>query len=223
MIGARRRGRRVRIDVIDTGIGVPTEHRAEIFEEFHQLDNPGRDLERGLGLGLAIVARLADLMGARVDLASTVGRGSRFSLTLPLASAPAPGYVEDAQFDDPGGRVLVVEDNSILRDGLENLLRQWGYETAAASSGEKALEVAERQGWRFGGLVTDQRLGGGLTGVETARAITRKSGRSIPALILTGDTAKEGIAEIAASGFAMLHKPISADLLRRRLAEIMGG
>ena len=119
--------------------------------------------------------------------------------------------------------MLVVEDNSILRDGLENLLRQWGYETAAASSGEKALEVAERQGWRFGGLVTDQRLGGGLTGVETARAITRKSGRSIPALILTGDTAKEGIAEIAGSGFAMLHKPISADILRRRLAELMGG
>ncbi len=223
LIGARRRGRRARIDVVDTGIGVPAEHRAEIFEEFHQLDNPGRDLERGLGLGLAIVARLADLMGARVDVASTVGRGSRFSLTLPLADAPAAGNVEDAQFEDPGGRVLVVEDNSILRDGLENLLRQWGYETAAASSGEKALEVAERQGWRFGGLVTDQRLGGGLTGVETARAITRKSGRSIPALILTGDTAKEGIAEIAASGFAMLHKPISADILRRRLAEMMGG
>src|SRR5271166_1485151 len=223
LIGARRRGRRARIDVVDTGIGVPAEHRAEIFEEFHQLDNPGRDLERGLGLGLAIVARLADLMGARVDVASTVGRGSRFSLTLPLADAPAAGNVEDAQFEYPGGRVLVIEDNSILRDGLENLLRQWGYETAAASSGEKALEVAERQGWRFGGLVTDQRLGGGLTGVETARAITRKSGRSIPALILTGATAKEGIAEIAASGFAMLHKPISADILRRRLAEMMRG
>ena len=112
---------------------------------------------------------------------------------------------------------------SILRDGLENLLRQWGYETAAASSGEKALEVAERQVWRFGGLVTDQRLGGGLTGVEMARATTGKSGRSIPALILTRDAAKEGIAEIAGSGFAMLHKPISADILRRRLAELMGG
>ena len=223
LIGARRRGDRVRIDVVDTGIGVAASEQAEIFEEFYQVDNPGRDLEKGLGLGLAIVSRLADLLGAKVEVASRVGRGSRFSLTLPLAEAPALPIVEDTHFEDPGGRVLVVEDNSILRDGLERMLRQWGYETAAASSGEEAVDVAEKEGWRFGGVVTDQRLGGGLQGVDTARAIARRSGRVIPALILTGDTSREGIAEIAASGFEVLHKPISAEQLRRKLAQVMGG
>jgi len=223
LIGARRRGDRVRIDVVDTGIGVEAGEQTEIFEEFYQVDNPGRDLERGLGLGLAIVTRLADLLGAKVGVASRLGRGSRFSLTLPLAEAPAFVVAEDAQFEDPGGRVLVVEDNSILRDGLESMLRQWGYETATASSGEEALDVAERESWRFGGVVTDQRLGGGLCGVDMARAIARRSGRAIPALILTGDTAEDGIAEIAASGFEMLHKPISAERLRRKLAQVMGG
>ena len=223
LIGARRRGDCVRIDVVDTGIGVAAGEQAEIFEEFYQVDNPGRDLERGLGLGLAIVTRLADILGAKVEVASRVGRGSRFSLTLPLSETRAFAIAEDAQFQDPGGRVLIVEDNSILRDGLERMLRQWGYETATASSGEEAVDVAEKEGWRFGGVVTDQRLGGGLHGVDTARAIARRSGRVIPALILTGDTSRKGIAEIAASGFEVLHKPISAEQLRRKLAQVMGG
>ena len=103
------------------------------------------------------------------------------------------------------------------------MLRQWGYETATASSGEEAVDVAEKEGWRFGEVVYDQRLGGGLHGVDTARAIARRSGRVIPALILTGDTSRKGIAEIAASGFEVLHKPISAEQLRRKLAQVMGG
>ena len=180
LIGARRRGDGVRIDVVDTGVGVAAAEQVEIFEEFYQVDNPGRDLERGLGLGLAIVTRFADLLGAKVEVASRVGRGSRFSLALPMAEAPAFVVAEDARFEDPGGRVLVVEDNSILRDSLERMLRQWGYETATASSGEEAVDVAEKEGWRFGGVVTDQRLGGGLHGVDAARAIARRSGRVIP-------------------------------------------
>ena len=223
LIGARRRSCRVRIDVVDTGIGVAIEQQAEIFEEFHQLANPGRDLNRGLGLGLAIVARLAVLLGASTDVASNVGRGSRFSLSLPV-SEPSPQVdQEDAQAPDTGGRLLVVEDNSILRDGLESMLRQWGYETVSASSGEEALSVGESEGWRFRGVVTDHRLGGPLTGLATVRAIARRIGRNIPAVILTGDTAREAIGEIAASGIPLLHKPISAERLRSKLAQALGG
>ncbi len=223
LIGLRRRGDRVRIDVVDTGIGVPEEKRKEIFEEFVQLKNPGRQLGLGLGLGLAIVARIATLMNATIEVGSKEGKGSRFSLSLP-ASEVAPAVCRDSADDleDPGGRVLIVEDNLNLRQGLEALLTQWGYETVAASDGKQALDVAERDGWRFGCIVTDQRLGAGLTGVETANEILRRSGRALPTLVLTGDTAKENITEIVASGFEVMHKPVPSEPLRRALARMMG-
>ncbi len=223
LIGLRRRGERVRIDVVDTGIGVPEDKRNDIFEEFVQLENPGRHLVLGLGLGLAIVARIAKVMDATIEVSSKQGRGSRFSLTLPSAEAVSAVFDGSAgDLQDPGGRVLIVEDNLTVRQGLEALLTQWSYETITASDGEHALDVAERDGWRFGCIVTDQRLGAGRTGVETAKEILRRSGRALPTLVLTGDTAKENIAEIAASGFEVLHKPIASEPLRRALARMMG-
>ncbi len=223
LLGLRRRGGRVRIDVIDTGIGVPDLKREDIFEEFVQIHNPGRQLGQGLGLGLAIVARIAKVIGAAIEVSSKENRGSRFSLTLPAAEAATS--VRGASADDPqdpGGRVLIVEDNLIVRHALEALLADWGYETVAAADGEHALALAEKDGWRFGCIVTDQRLGAGLSGVETAKEILRRSGRALPALVLTGDTARENIAEIRASGFEVIHKPIASEPLRRTLAHMMG-
>lgn len=222
LIGLRRRGSRVRIDVVDTGVGVPEEKQKEIFEEFIQLNNPGRDLAKGLGLGLAIVARLATLLDAQVEVSSRVGRGSRFSLSLPAAeSASGPAEALPAHFEDPRGRILIIEDNLILRRGLENIARKWGCKTLAASSGEEALELALARRWRFDAVVSDYRLGAGLTGVDAAKEIARQSGREFPTLILTGDTATEHIAEIAASGFELLHKPVSAEQLRRKLSRLL--
>jgi CheY-like chemotaxis protein/two-component sensor histidine kinase len=221
LIGLRRRGSRVRIDVVDTGIGVPEEKQQEIFDEFIQLNNPGRDLAKGLGLGLAIVARLAALLDARVEVSSRVGRGSRFSLSLPAAEAGAAVEVQPVHLEDPRGRILIIEDNLILRRGLENIARKWGCKTLAASSGEEALEVASARRWRFDAVISDYRLGAGLTGVQAAQELMRQSGREIPTLILTGDTATEHIAEIAASGFELLHKPVSAEQLRRKLARLL--
>ncbi len=221
LIGLRRRGARVRIDVVDTGIGVAAERHAEIFDEFTQLNNPGRDLGQGLGLGLAIVARLVALMDGRVEVSSRPGRGSRFSLDLPAVEADASPAIELDALDDPAGRVLIVEDNAILRHGLENVVRQWGCAALAASSGEEALERAAAADWRFDAIVSDYRLGAGLNGVEAAREIARRAGRAFPTLILTGDTAKGRIAEIAGSGFELLHKPINAEDLRRKLAELL--
>jgi PAS domain S-box-containing protein len=221
VLGVRRRGESVRIDVIDTGIGIPADKQPEIFEEFHQLHNPGRNLEMGLGLGLAIASRLASLLGAQLEVASRVGRGSRFSLTLPLAQDAAPIVDDRAAIDDPGGRVLIIEDNAIVRGGLEALLRQCGYETFSAVCGEDALDLAAREDWRFDVVVADHRLGVGLSGIETAREIHRRAGRAIPVLMLTGDTDKERIVEIDASGFAILHKPVDAESLRREIARLL--
>ncbi|MCW2275899.1 PAS domain S-box-containing protein [Rhodoblastus acidophilus] len=222
LIGARRRGDRIRVDVIDTGVGVPREKQTEIFEEFHQLHNPGRDLERGLGLGLAIVARLSALLGVKVDVSSRVGRGSRFSLSLPdvlCASVeppspdPSPGHL---------GCVLIVEDNGILRLSLEETVAEWGYKTVSVESGEAAVEQVEA-GARIDAVVTDYRLGAGLNGIQAALEVERLCGHALPKLIVTGDTARERLEEIRASGCDFLHKPVSVEELRRKLAGMFSG
>ncbi|MCI4680143.1 PAS domain-containing protein [Rhodoblastus acidophilus] len=221
LIGLRRRGTKVRIDVVDTGVGVPEEKQKEIFEEFIQLNNPGRDLGKGLGLGLAIVARLANLLEAQIEVSSRVGRGSRFSLALPAAEAAQATEAQSAHLADPRGRILIIEDNLILRRGLESIARKWGCKTLSAASGEEALDLALARRWRFDAVVSDYRLGAGLSGVDAAKEIARRSGRDYPTLILTGDTATEHIAEIAASGFELLHKPVSAEQLRRKLSRLL--
>lgn len=221
LMGFRRRGAQVRIDIIDTGIGIPADKHAEIFEEFHQLNNPGREHGEGMGLGLSIVARLAKLLGAKLDVASHVGRGSRFSLSLPFDGGERPVTVVQRAHEQGGGRVLIIEDDLIIRMSLEAMLDDWGYETLAVATGEDALDLAASEGWRLDMVLADHRLGPGLTGVATAKEIAGRAGRAFPTLVLTGDTGKDRIVEIAASGFEMLHKPVAADDLRRKLAQLM--
>lgn len=223
LIGVRRRGQWARIDIFDTGIGIPAEKKSEIFEEFRQLHNPGRNFEKGLGLGLAIVKQIASLLGAQIEVASKVGRGSRFSVFLPLVeisfvSNVAPTLTE---IKDSGGRVLIVEDNAIVRGSLEAMLSEWGYQTRSAGSGEDALVLAAEDDWRYEALILDYQLGEGLTGVETAREFERKAARPFAILILTGETTKERIAELDASGFEMLYKPIAASDLRQKLVRLI--
>ena len=223
LVGVRRRGERVQLDVIDTGIGIPADRQAEIFEEFRQLNNPARDASRGLGLGLAIVSRLAKLLGASVEVASRLEHGTRFSVLLPFASE-TPAEIEAAPAaDERGGRILVIEDNTALLEIYEMMLEDWGYEALCVTSGEKAIELAARERGRFDAILADHRLGYGLTGPAAAAEISRREGRSIPTLIVTGDTAKENIGEIGASGFAMLHKPVRGEDLRRTLALLLSG
>ncbi len=222
LIGVRRCGAQVRIDVVDTGSGIPPEKQADVFEEFHQLDNPGRDSSRGLGLGLAIVARLANLLGAEVRLVSRPGRGSRFSLLLPPSRGGAhPPAAAPPAVADPGGRILVIEDNTTLRRAYGLMLHDRGYEVFPAASGEEALDVAARENGRIDAILADYRLGAGLSGVDAAREIARRAGRAIPCIVLTGDTAKERISEVHASGFRILHKPVGVEDLCVELSRIL--
>jgi PAS domain S-box-containing protein len=222
ILGLRLRGPSVRIDVIDTGVGVPIEKQSEIFEEFHQLNNPGRNLSLGLGLGLAIVARLAKLLCADVEVASKVGRGSRFSLSLPAVegSIATDGETRDVE-DVPAGRILVVEDNEIVRTALEAALQDWGYLTLCAADGEIALDMLASAGDAVDLVIADYRLGAGRNGVETVKAIEARLSRPMPAILLTGDIAKERIAEIASSGMELLHKPVTHEELRRKIASML--
>ena len=221
LIGVRQRRHCVRLDVIDTGIGIPADEQTEIFEEFRQLDNPARDSSKGLGLGLAIVSRLARLIGAEVEVSSRVDHGSRFSVLLPVQK-PAPSSEQTTPaFEDARGRILIIEDNSAVRQAYEIMLNDWGYETLSAASGEEALETADRAQWGIDAILADHRLGHGLTGNAAAGEIARRAGRSFPTMLITGDTAEERLTEVSASGFALMHKPVQADDLRRKLASLL--
>ena len=223
LIGTRIRGERVRIDVVDTGIGVPADQQRQIFEEFYQVGNPGRIPEEGLGLGLAIVSRIAALLGAEVQVASRVGRGSRFSLLLPLDREDVATAAPEPASNGFRGRVLLIEDNAIVRFSVESLLEMWDCEPISAASGEEALDRAAAEDWRFDAIIADYRLGGALTGVAASKEIERRAGRAVPTIVLTGDTAVERISEMDASGYVVLHKPVGAERLRGELERLLCG
>ena len=224
LVGTRRRGDHLRIDIVDSGIGIPGDKLTHIFEEFYQVANPARDQRHGLGLGLAIVSRLARLIGADVQVRSREGRGTWFSVTVPVdGSAPVVSCPSVTAEVVTGRRIMVIEDNPKIRTGLELLLESWNCEFIGVESGEEALEVGEREGWRFDAIIADHRLGAGLSGTETAVVIGKRAGRPIPTLIVTGDTAPERISEVHASGFEMMHKPVTPDELGRRMARLLRG
>jgi two-component system CheB/CheR fusion protein len=149
LLGCRRCGDKLRIEVWDTGIGIPEEQLQAIFEEFHQLDNPARERSRGLGLGLAIVERLADLLGHAVDVRSRPGKGSVFAVEVPLGRdapqwRPRLDRSVEKESAHQRGAILVIEDDPPVREMLALLLEGEGHRTTTAEDGRKALELAAR-------------------------------------------------------------------------------
>ncbi|WP_247875496.1 hybrid sensor histidine kinase/response regulator [Azospirillum sp. TSH100] len=230
-----RQGRWLRIEVWDTGTGIPPDQLDNIFEDFVQLGNPERDRRQGLGLGLAKVRRKAALLGHTVEVRSRQGRGSVFAIGVPVVGTErlsSPVAVPDIDPVMAGDRlILVVEDDPIQRDAVRLLLESWDYRVVAADEGENALAL-------FGGMktqdgataadepapdliVSDFRLPGRLTGVQTVAKVGERLGRPVPGLILTGDTAPERIREAVATGCRLLHKPVSPEELRDAIAAIL--
>jgi two-component system CheB/CheR fusion protein len=215
LLGCRRRGNRLRIEICDSGIGVPEDARQAIFDEYHQLDNPVRERSRGLGLGLAIVQRLADLLGHRVEVHSEAGRGSIFAIEVELAEEPAdpvlnfrgaPGGTEAPHAHH--GTILIVEDDPDVRDLLAQLLADEGYRTLAAPDGIAALELVERGKARPDLLLTDYNLPNGCDGLELGTRLRRQLHKDIPIVVLTGDISTDALRRIAQSGYGQLSKPV---------------
>ncbi|MGQ9367641.1 hybrid sensor histidine kinase/response regulator [Azospirillum sp. A39] len=221
VLGCRRRGAALRITVADSGIGVPADRLEEIFEEFTQLGNPERDRRKGLGLGLAIVRRLARLLEHPVSVCSRPGHGSVFALEVPSAAARALPRAAHAQPPAPSskGLILVIDDDSVILVAMRALLEQWGYEVVAAVSADEAIELLLGLGRQPRAILADYRLREGRTGVEAIRDVFGVCGVRVPAVVLTGDTAPERIAEVERSGFRLLHKPVTPARLREILAE----
>jgi signal transduction histidine kinase/CheY-like chemotaxis protein len=226
VIGCRRQGDRLRLEVYDTGVGIPKDQRRSIFGEFYRLAGPDGDRQGGLGLGLAIVDRLCGLLDHPLELASTVGRGSIFSVSVPLAQAHQL-RMEPSGLPRPGndaGRhklVLVIDDDPLVRDGMQGLLQSWGYSVAAVDSEHAALTAVAVQGRRPDLIISDYRLAHGKTGFEAIERLNRTCGASVPAFLISGDTAPERLREASASGYHLLHKPVSPMTLRAMVSQLL--
>ncbi len=225
LIGCRRRGERVRIEVWDTGVGIAPEHRQAIFQEFYQIGNPERDRQKGLGLGLAIAARLARLLDGRIEVNSVPGRGSVFAVELPRAEEiRAPATVNAPADTDTrlqGALVLVVDDDTLVCEALAGLMEQWGCTVVAAASGDQALAALAQQARRPDAVLCDYRLPAGETGGDVIRRLRERHGADLPAALITGDTAPERMREAKESGVPLLHKPVQPARLRALLEHLV--
>lgn len=222
LVACRQRGDQVMLEVWDTGIGIAPEHQQEVFREFYQLGNPERDRNKGLGLGLAIADGLARALGHRLSLVSKQERGSVFKLTLPSSHALLPAEkvpLMQSKTRLLAARVLVIDDDAVVRAGMLHLLRDWGCECEVAESIEEALSLAQIHPPEL--IISDYRLRKQHNGVEAIAALRALLGETLPALLITGDTAPERLREAKASGIPLLHKPVSPSQLYRKLVEIL--
>ncbi|MES0872615.1 ATP-binding response regulator [Sinimarinibacterium thermocellulolyticum] len=211
---AARNGRRCRVSVRDTGPGIPESEHARIFEEFYQLHNPERDRSKGLGLGLAIVRRLTELLGVELGLESAPGAGSCFYIELPIARAADVAVPEGNMANDlntPRIQVLVVDDEEAIRVGMKTLLEEMGFDVEVAASTDAAIDVTRR--YRPSIVLADFRLRGSDSGMRTIEAL-RMVWPDLPALLVSGDTAPDRLREARKAGIELLHKPVAAQTLR---------
>ena len=217
LVGCRRRGGRVRIEVWDTGIGIAPEQRQAIFLEFYQAADPQVG-GQGLGLGLAIAARLAGLLGSRVEVASRPGVGSVFSIEVQRGDRPATPRPSAQAAGVPdilnGALVLVVDDDALVREAMRSLLAQWGCTVTAAASGEEAAALVEDGDRLPDALLCDYRLPGAETGIEVIQRLRALAGWDIPAALVSADTAPESLRAAKASGCPVLSKPVAPAKLR---------
>ena len=228
LIACRRRAGRLALEVWDTGVGIPPEHTEEIFREFHQLGNPERDRRKGLGLGLAIVQRLALEMDTQVEVRSRAGRGSMFRLWLPTWSGAllvddGPN-ASDQTHPLRGLRVLAIDDDEAVCMGMQALLQSWGCICTVAASAQAALAhytahcTAHPQPPDL--VITDYRLRHGETGKEVLQALRAHWGQHLAAIILTGDTSPQRLRDAQSTAAILLHKPVSSSQLIAAMLEL---
>jgi signal transduction histidine kinase len=220
LIGVRRYKDHAAIQVWDTGIGIPADQQDKVFEEFYQLHNPERDRRKGLGLGLATVRRIANLMDHRLTMRSRLNKGTLFSIEVPLGLEAQPDItntIEEARKPDllVDRTIVVVDDEASVRIGMQSLLESWGCHCVATADAEGALEALNHQVPDF--IIADLRLSDNRNGIDAVRTLRAALGDGIPAVVLSGDTATERIREVSAAGLTMLHKPLKAIRLRALL------
>jgi two-component system, sensor histidine kinase len=222
----RRGGEVVRIEVWDSGIGIAKEHQDDIFKEFFQIANTERDRSKGLGLGLNIVERTAQLLGHPLELTSRPGQGTRFCIEVPVAppqdTSSIPASLEVPTLDDLSGlEVLIIEDDALSARALASLLKSWGCKVRLAEGLAKALPLLAK-GYVPNVIISDYRLRAGENGMETVHRLRAAIGHDVPACLMSGDTDPALMQFARDAGLTLLHKPVRPAKLRsliRRLAQ----
>jgi CheY-like chemotaxis protein/anti-sigma regulatory factor (Ser/Thr protein kinase) len=233
LVGCRRRGERVLLQVWDTGPGISEQEQTRIFDEFYQVpgSNQANTHERkGLGLGLSIVKRLSALMDAPLTIRSQVGRGTVFTIELAPgkavpATAPAISSKGPLGLTLEGRLVVIVEDEPAVRSGLEALLRGWGANIASFDSVDGSTQwanMAPTDAQKPDLLIVDYRLENGRNGVEAITLMRQRFGPDIPAIVVTGSTMTGHDREAQEKNFHLLIKPVVPNKLRAMIAFKLG-
>ncbi len=220
LIGARRIGDGIRIQVTDTGCGIPASKHEVIFKEFQRLEDGGSDI-RGLGLGLSIVERICRVLEAPITLRSRLGRGSTFGVTLRPAiveatAAPEPVPVR-VHGSVAGLVVLCIDNEPAVLKGMEMLLGGWGCKVLTAGSVTAARETVVRLGAPPDVILADYHLDRGTTGLDAVSAVSKAADADVPAIFITADHSPEVERALRTRGFALLRKPLKAAALRALL------
>lgn len=226
LVGCRRGSDAVTILVCDTGTGIAQERHAEIFQEFVQLDNPERDRTKGLGLGLSIVKRSADLLGHPITVRSRPSKGSCFSITVPRSAASAnvdshshSSVVEASAASLSNLFIVVIDDEQDIRFAMQSILEQWGCHVLSVGSAPDAIDQLGNHLRTPDLVISDYRLRDNQNGIQAVQAVRKALDEELPAIILTGDIAATELRQVVALGLPLAHKPISADQLRVLIAE----
>ena len=223
LIGARRRGSRVQLEVRDAGPGIAAADQARLFEEFERGTAPPGDGSQGLGLGLPIVRRTIELMGHRLALHSAPGRGTRVVIELPMpgaAVAPAPAP-KPSPAAAPRRVVAVLEDEALQLAALKAMLEDWGHRAIGAPDCDRLLAELQREHAAPQLLITDFHLPGGSTGLDSIARLREAFGLPIPALLLTGDAGAAG--DGLPGGVTVEAKPVMPGRLRKRVQKLLDG
>ncbi len=223
-VGCRKRGNDLRIEVWDTGAGIPPDQHEKIFGEFYRLGEPDRDRRAGLGLGLAIVDRACRLLNHRVEVRSVLGKGSCFAVTVPSVPAQeitsAPPISARSQLGRSNGKlVLVIDNDPLVLEGMGEILRSWGCRVITAVTDSKALEALTKQDPTPDLIISDYHLADGKTGLEAIERLRGALSAQIPAFLISGDTTPEALREAKAKGCHLLHKPVDPMALRAMFSQ----
>jgi signal transduction histidine kinase len=224
VVGCRRVGGRLRVEVCDSGVGIPADQQRSIFDEFYRVSDAERERGDGLGLGLAIVKRLCTLLDHPVSLSSIPGKGSRFAFSVPMAPAverlrplpPALAAPPDPLHDR---LIVVIDDDALVLDGTGGLLKSWGCRVVTAESEQAARTHLDGNVPDL--IISDFRLREGQTGIDAIAALREAFSVSIPAFLISGDISPERLHEAQAGGLHLLHKPVNPMTLRAMISRLL--
>ncbi|MDU9022879.1 PAS-domain containing protein [Pseudomonas corrugata] len=227
VLGCRRQGQRVSIQVWDSGIGIAEDRLEEIFQEFKRGDVQRPDQDRGLGLGLAIVEKIAGILGHRIQVRSWPGKGSMFAIDVPL-SATAPKPVPCVDMSEPmlerlrGARIWVLDNDAAICAGMRTLLEGWGCHVVTALSEQDLARQVDNEHTEVDLLIADYHLDNDQNGVDAVARINAGRESAIPAMLITANYSNELKQQIRERGHTLMHKPVRPMKLKIAMSHLLG-